>query len=110
MSNITVTPYPAGGSSLIPTLAISTTPCDLTPPAPGSVTGSSANVKYGIGPVPSSGITQKPTAVSLTPGTTYYINVAGRSGFSAAAPYGVQNCFPGMICDVRLSLFKPAGH
>jgi hypothetical protein len=113
MSQISVTPYPAGSSSLTPWVAISTTPCDFTAPFPGSLPGSSSGsftMKYGIGPVLLSGISQKPTAVSLTPGTTYYINIAGRSGVSAAAPYGVQNCSAGMVCDVRLSLFKPSDH
>jgi len=47
----------------------------------------------------------KPTALSLTPGTQYYINVAGRNG-------GAQTCVPGAfgLCELRLALRKPIGH
>ena len=104
-SQITVTPYP--GTSVVnpTTLAISTIPCDLNPPAPGMVIGSSANLLYGIGPVRISAFTGKPSMISLTPGVKYYINVAGRLN-------GQPTCFPtgDRICDVRLSLFKPKDH
>jgi hypothetical protein len=81
--------------------------------APGSATDNSATLSFGVGAVPvywASG----PTAVSLTPGVRYYINVAGRNNVTAANPYGTSTCLPGRLyypyCDVRLEFTKPVGH
>ncbi len=69
LASVTATSYPAGQVYAKNTLAISTVPCDLNPPAPGTVDGlDSTSVKYGVGTVPVKWSTGKPTAVALTPG------------------------------------------
>jgi hypothetical protein len=112
MSHVDVTPYPGGaGRPTNVTLAISTAACDLNPPAPATGTSSSMSMPYGVGPVQIPWATGKPTAVSVMPGTTYYINVAPRENISATS-IGTPTCSSSVVgvCDLRFSFFKPGQH
>ena len=119
VAQLSVTNYPASQMVNTKRLAISTQPCDLNPPqvagsAAMAVGGSTPTVYYVLGTSPVSGITGKPTAVALTPGVQYYINLAERQGVNGADPDGTQSCVQGQQfypnCELRLSLGKPSGH
>lgn len=110
-ATLAATEYP-GTSTISPmTLAISTSPCELNVAAPGTSTATSPAVQYGVGTVtiPWTGI---PSAVALTPGVQYYINVARRDNVAAATPYGAQTCAAPQsgVCDIRLQVQKPPNH
>jgi hypothetical protein len=111
VTRIAATPYPGGQVNARITVAISDTPCDLTPPSPGSSSGiDSVTVSYGVGTVPLQfGV---PSAVALTPGVQYYINVAWRTKVKGMSD--LQNtCVPGPNypnCNLRVTLSKPSGH
>lgn len=112
LASFSSTEYP-GNSTIVPmTLALATAPCELNVPAPGMDTATSPAVSFGVGTVPISWSTGKPIAVALTPGVTYYINVARRNDVSAANPYGTLTCSspPSGVCDIRLQVQKPPGH
>jgi hypothetical protein len=119
MAQLSVTNYPAGQMVNTKRLAISTQPCDLNPPqvagsANMAVGGSTPTVYYVLGTSPVSGITGKATAVALTRGVQYYINLAERQGVNNSDPDGTQSCVSGQQfypnCELRLSLGKPSGH
>lgn len=97
--------YPSPNQGNVMTLSISTQPCDLTVPDPGTSVSYAPTVTYGIGTVAVRWWDGKPTAHALTPGVKYYINVAGRDG-------SANTCAPGGFgsCEIRLALRKPAGH
>lgn len=97
--------YPSPNQGNVMTLSISTKPCDLSIPDPGTSVSYAPTVTYGIGTVGVRWWDNKPTALALTPGVKYYINVAGRSGTA-------NTCVPGAFgsCEIRLALRKPAGH
>jgi hypothetical protein len=107
------TGYPAPNMLNQLTISISTSPCTLYAPSPGSATDQSPFVTFGVGAV-NGGWASGPQDVSLTPGVRYYINVAGRSDVSASSPYGTATCVPGRTlypyCDLRLEFSKPQGH
>jgi len=106
--------YPAPNMGNMLTAAISTSPCMLYADDPGSATDNSPTLSYGVGAVPHFWSTGAATALSLTPGVRYYINVAGRANVSASSPYGTSTCLPGgyyyPYCDLRLEFTKPVGH
>jgi hypothetical protein len=97
--------YPSPNQGNVMTLSISNKPCDLSIPDPGTSVSYAPTVTYGIGTVGVRWWDNKPTALALTPGVRYYINVAGRSG-------GANTCVPGAFgsCEIRLAFRKPAGH
>ena len=97
--------YPSPNQGNVMTLSISTQPCDLGVPEPGTSVSYAPTVTYGIGAVAVRWWDSKPTAQSLTPGVKYYINVAGRDG-------STNTCVPGVFggCEIRLALRKPSGH
>ena len=113
LSAVSASSYPAGQVVAPITVSISSTPCELYAPAPGTAKGIDAvKVKYGVGTVGT--VFGKPNAVALTPGVKYYVNVAWRDNVSASNLYGTQTCVAGADfypnCNVRLGLSKPAGH
>jgi hypothetical protein len=104
---VSATGYPAPNMINNLTLAISTQPCDLNPPAPAVSSSTTPSVSYAVGTVPTYWSTGAKVAVELQPGVQYYLNVAGRDAD------GTQTCtspYPGWNCDVRMSLQKPLGH
>jgi hypothetical protein len=113
LTSISASGYPSPNMGNNLTLAISTRACDLNPAAFATSTSSGPTLRYGVGSVPTSWISGQPIAVALTPGTTYYINVAGRDSVGPSTPNGAQTCTPGLYypyCDIRLGLQKPPGH
>jgi len=113
LTSISASGYPSPNMGNNLTLAISTRACDLNPAAFATSTSSGPTLRYGVGSVPTSWISGQPIAVALTPGTTYYINVAGRDSVGPNTPNGAQTCTPGLYypyCDIRLGLQKPPGH
>lgn len=114
LATISATGFPSPNMTNMLTVAISTSPCTLTAPVPGSATDTSPTVSFGVGAVPHYWATGAPAAVSLTPGTRYYINVAGRTNVDSNLPFGVETCVPGRLyypfCEFRLEFAKPAGH
>jgi len=111
---ISATGYPAPNMTNVLTASISTSPCTLYASAPGAASDTSPTLVYGVGAVPVYWATGEATAVSLTPGVRYYINVAGRTDVSANSPFGTQTCVPGRqlypYCDFRVEFSKPSGH
>ena len=97
--------YPSPNQGNIMTLSVSTKPCDLSVPEPGTSVSYAPTVTYGIGTVGVRWWDNKPTAQALTHGVRYYINVAGRSS-------GAETCQAGVFgsCELRLALRKPSGH
>jgi hypothetical protein len=106
---IAATDYPANSWASM-TVALSTKPCDFTPPDsvghPAAAFGTqSTTVIYTVGPAQVN-FTGRANAVSLTPGVTYYANIATRQ-FTGSS-YS-SSCF-GTVCELRVTPFKPAGH
>lgn len=95
-SQISTVGYPANSGAADLAMTISTSALGPTVAA-GSNYGSAPTVRYVIGV--SQRIFGKPSCAELTPGTPYYISVAGRDLPAGAANY-----------DVRLSFGKPVGH
>jgi hypothetical protein len=111
--SVRATGYPAPNLINQLTLAVSTQPCQLHVPAPGTSTATGPTVKYWVGTVPTYWTTGQKVAVELVPGTKYYVNVASRDGVSATTPNGTNTCVSlpaGWNCDVRLTLQEPPGH
>ena len=100
-------------------LAISTQPCDLNPTSSRrvgqamAVGGSTRRSTTCVGTSPVSGITGKPTAVALTPGVQYYINLAERQGVNNSRPrrHAVVRLGPAVLPELRASALagKAAG-
>jgi hypothetical protein len=107
------TGYPAPNLINYLTLAVSTQPCVLyNEVAAGSSSSTTPTVQYAVGTVTRPWWGPK-RSVELTPGVTYYLNVAGRDNVGPTSPYGTNTCVGlpgGWNCDIRLSPQKPPGH
>jgi hypothetical protein len=88
--------------------SLSDTPCDLTGHGLTSKRSGSPPVYGGVNAPPGIsiwvGANQPNDTVRLLPGVTYYYNITNQDPAT-----GGTDCSPGPVCDVRFTLFKPAG-
>jgi hypothetical protein len=100
--------YPAPNMTNVLTVAISTSPCTLYADEPRLCDPiTSPTVSFGVGAVTASGRAHS-TAVSLTPGVRYYINVAGATVSPPIRPTALQRAFRAALLSLlRLSTRVP---
>lgn len=114
LASLSAVGHPAPNMMNELTMALSSQPCVLNAPFPGTSVGNSPSLTFGVGTVPISGFTGRPSAVALLPGTPYYINVAGRNNVSVSNPFGTPTAIPSGLnyphAEVRVTLHKPSGH